>query len=85
LKPIKGIGDWTVKVLSLAGLGDFSVFPYSDLVIQKILGSLYNKGQRMTAKQVQAKSAYWGEAGTKVLYLLMSAEVLGFIGSAEKS
>jgi DNA-3-methyladenine glycosylase II len=85
LRPIHGIGDWTVKVLCLAGLGDFSVFAYSDLVIQRILGKLYNNDQRMTAKQVQEKSADWGAVGTKVLYLLMSAEVLGLINSAEKS
>ncbi|MHA2222258.1 MAG: hypothetical protein ACXAAO_09380 [Candidatus Thorarchaeota archaeon] len=84
LKPIRGIGEWTVKVLSIAGLGDFSVFAYSDLVIQKILGNLYNDGRRMTAKQVQDRAMTWGDEGTKVLYLLMSAEVLGLIDSAEK-
>lgn len=85
LKPIRGIGEWTVKVLSLAGLGNFSVFAYSDLVIQRIVGNLYNNGQKMTAKQVQEHARKWGGAGTKVLYLLMSAEVLGLIDSAEKS
>jgi len=85
LRPIRGIGEWTVKVLSLAGLGDFSVFAYDDLVIQKILGRIYNDDKRMTAKEVQEKSADWGNAGTKVLYLLMSAEVLGLLNSSEKS
>lgn len=79
LKPIRGIGEWTVKVLSLAGLGNFSVFAYGDLVIQRILGKLYNQGQSMTKKQVREHSATWGDSGTKVLYLLMSAEVLGLI------
>ena len=79
LKSIRGIGQWTVDVLSLAGLGDFSVFPYGDLVIQRILGELYNKGKRMTAKQVRAHAESWGDSGTKVLSLLMSAEVLGLI------
>ncbi|MFW9809948.1 MAG: DNA-3-methyladenine glycosylase family protein, partial [Candidatus Thorarchaeota archaeon] len=77
LKPIRGIGQWTVDVLSLAGLGNFEVFPYGDLVIQKIMGRLYNKGERMTKKQVQEHATIWGESGTKILYLLMSAEVLG--------
>jgi DNA-3-methyladenine glycosylase II len=85
LKPIRGIGEWTAKVLSLAGLGDFSVFAYSDLVIQKIMGNLFNNGKRMTAGQVREHSLNWGDSGTKVLYLLMSAEVLGLIDSAEKS
>jgi len=81
LKPIRGIGEWTVRVLSLAGLGNFTVFAYSDLVIQKILGNLYNEGQRMTAKQVRKHAQTWGDVSTLVLYLLMSAEVLGLIKS----
>lgn len=81
LKPIRGIGEWTVRVLSLAGLGNFTVFAYGDLVIQKILGNLYNQGQRMTSKQVQEHVQTWGDSSTMVLYLLMSAEVLGFIRS----
>ena len=79
LKPIRGIGEWTVRVLSLAGLGNFGVFAYSDLVIQKILGNLYNQGQRMTTGQVREHAKRWGASGTMVLYLLMSAEVLGLL------
>lgn len=79
LKPIRGIGEWTVRVLSLAGLGNFTIFAYNDLVIQKILGGLYNQGQRMTSKQVKEQSETWGESGTIVLYLLMCAEVLGLL------
>lgn len=81
LKPIRGIGEWTIRVLSLAGLGNFSVFAYDDLVIQKILGNLYNKGQRMTSKQVHQHAESWGASSTIVLYLLMSAEVLGYLSS----
>jgi DNA-3-methyladenine glycosylase II len=78
LKPIRGIGDWTVRVFSLAGLGNFTVFAYEDLVIQRILGKLYNQGRRMTAKQVQEHAESWGSSNTMVLYLLMCAEVLGY-------
>jgi DNA-3-methyladenine glycosylase II len=81
LKPIRGIGEWTIRVFSLAGLGNFTGFAYSDLVIQKILGNLYNQGRRMTTKQVQEHAQTWGDSGTMVLYLLMSAEVLGFLKS----
>jgi DNA-3-methyladenine glycosylase II len=81
LKPIRGVGEWTIRVLSLAGLGNFTVFAYSDLVIQKILGNLYNQGQRMTAKQVREHAGTWGDSSVMVLYLLMSAEVLGHIKS----
>ncbi len=83
LKPIRGIGEWTVRVLSLAGLGNFTVFAYGDLVIQKILGDLYNQGRRMTAKQVREHAQTWGDSNTLVLYLLMSAEVLGLINTRD--
>ncbi|MFW9807192.1 MAG: DNA-3-methyladenine glycosylase family protein [Candidatus Thorarchaeota archaeon] len=79
LKPIHGIGDWTIRVLSLAGLGNFSVFAYNDLVIQRILGQLYNNSKRMNAKEVQNLAQKWGDSGSIVLYLLMCAEVLGFL------
>jgi DNA-3-methyladenine glycosylase II len=79
LKPIRGIGEWTVRVLSIAGLGNFTVFAYGDLVIQKILGNLYNDGQRMSKQQVREQAQNWGESSTMVLYMLMCAEVLGLI------
>ncbi|MGY5856141.1 MAG: hypothetical protein RTS72_06025 [Candidatus Thorarchaeota archaeon] len=81
LKPIRGIGEWTIRVLSLAGLGNFTVFAYGDLVIQKILGNLYNHGKRMTAKQVREHVETWGDSSVMILYLLMSAEVLGHLDS----
>ena len=81
LKPIRGIGEWTIRVLSLAGLGNFTVFAYSDLVIQKILGNLYNHGKRMTSNQVREHAETWGDSRIMVLYLLMSAEVLGHLYS----
>ncbi|MFW9834535.1 MAG: DNA-3-methyladenine glycosylase family protein [Candidatus Thorarchaeota archaeon] len=81
LKPIRGIGEWTIRVLSIAGLGNFSVFAYDDLVIQKILGNLYNKGTRMTSSQVLELANNWGESSSMVLYLLMCAEVLGHLKS----
>lgn len=77
LGPIRGIGEWTVKVAMIAGFGDLTVFPYSDLSIQNILGMIYNKGARMTKSQVIDKSEEWGRDGPSILYLLMSAYVLG--------
>ncbi|MHA3962868.1 MAG: DNA-3-methyladenine glycosylase family protein [Candidatus Thorarchaeota archaeon SMTZ1-45] len=81
LAPIHGIGEWTVLVLSLAGLGNFNVFAFNDLVIQKILGNLYNQGEKMNTNQVQEHAQNWGKSGTMVLYLLMCAEVLGLINT----
>ncbi len=79
LNPIRGIGEWTVQAAVIAGLGDLTVFPFGDLVIQNILGKLYNNGIRMTKNQVIEKSEDWGREGPSILYLLMSAYVLGFI------
>jgi DNA-3-methyladenine glycosylase II len=77
LGSIRGIGEWTVKVAMIAGFGDLTVFPYDDLSIQNILGMIYNKGARMTKNQVIKKSEEWGKEGPSILYLLMSAYVLG--------
>jgi 3-methyladenine DNA glycosylase/8-oxoguanine DNA glycosylase len=79
LSSIHGIGEWTVQAAVVAGLGDLNVFPYGDLVIQNVLGELYNNGVRMTKKQVIDKSEEWGRDGPSVLYLLMSAYVLSFM------
>jgi 3-methyladenine DNA glycosylase/8-oxoguanine DNA glycosylase len=59
------------------GLGDLTIFPFGDLVIRNILGELYNNGIRMTKSQVINKSEDWGREGPSILYLLMSAYVLG--------
>ncbi|MFW9912843.1 MAG: DNA-3-methyladenine glycosylase family protein [Candidatus Thorarchaeota archaeon] len=79
LSPIRGIGEWTIQAAIVAGLGDLTIFPYGDLVIQNILGALYNSGVRMTKTQVIEKSAEWGRDGPSILYLLMSAYVLGLM------
>ncbi len=77
LKPVRGIGEWTIQALSIAGLGNFGVFPYGDLAMRNLLGRLYLSGRRMTAQEVRAKADEWRD-GPLVLYLLMCAEVLGF-------
>ncbi|MHA2140568.1 MAG: DNA-3-methyladenine glycosylase family protein [Candidatus Thorarchaeota archaeon] len=77
LGPIRGIGEWTVQAAMIAGLGDLTIFPFGDLVIRNILGELYNNGIRMTKSQVINKSEDWGREGPSILYLLMSAYVLG--------
>jgi len=79
LCPIRGIGEWTLQAFMIAGLGDLTVFPYGDVAMQNLLGRIYNNGLRMSKSQIQLKSSEWGAAGPKVLYLLMCAEVLGFI------
>ncbi|MGY5861580.1 MAG: hypothetical protein RTU09_04335 [Candidatus Thorarchaeota archaeon] len=82
LTSIRGVGEWTVQMLMIAGFGDFTVFPYGDLGIQNLLGNLYQHGTRMTKNEVIEKAHSWGDAGPMVLYLLMCADVLGFVGTS---
>ncbi|MCK5238903.1 MAG: DNA-3-methyladenine glycosylase 2 family protein [Candidatus Thorarchaeota archaeon] len=81
LVPIRGIGDWTIQALSIAGLGDYSTFPYGDLAIQNILGKLYQAGRRYSKKEVIEFAEAKGEQGPLILYLLMCADALGFIAN----
>ena len=85
LTSIRGVGEWTVQMLMIAGLGDFTVFPYGDLGIQNLLGNLYKHGTRMTRNEVIEKAHSWGDAGPMVLYLLMCADVLGLMGLIGRS
>lgn len=85
LRPIKGIGEWTIGVFAIAGLGDFSTFPFGDLGIQNLLGRLFSLGRRMKRSEVEKVSARWGETGPMILYLLMCADVLGYMGQIGRS
>jgi 3-methyladenine DNA glycosylase/8-oxoguanine DNA glycosylase len=81
LKPIRGIGIWTIRTLAIAGLGDYSVFPCGDLGVRNLMGRLFKKdGKRMTPAEVECYTQHWGQNGPLVLYLLMCADVLGFLG-----
>jgi len=79
LKPIRGIGEWTIQALSIAGLADYTVFPFGDLAIQKILGKIIADGRRLTKQEVINFAEARGEVGTQILYLLMCADALGLI------
>ena len=81
LKPIHGIGLWTIDTLAIAGLGNFGVFPLSDLGIRNLLGRLYNDGQRVTIPEVATIAQQWGNDHALVLYLMMCADVLGLFGN----
>ncbi len=82
LLPIRGVGEWTVQAVAIAGLGVFSTFPYSDLGIRNLLGNLYNDGERMSTSEVVRFTDQWGEAGPLVLYLLMCSDVLNLIDAS---
>lgn len=81
LVPLRGIGPWTVRMLSIAGLGDYTVFPIDDLGARNLMGRLYNKSRkRMTANEVEDIALSWGKDWPLVMYLLMCADVLGYFG-----
>jgi 3-methyladenine DNA glycosylase/8-oxoguanine DNA glycosylase len=81
LKPIRGIGKWTIQMLAIAGIGDYTVFPCNDLGVKNLMGRLFSSGgKRMTTNEVEEYAQQWGEDWPLVLYLLMSADVLGFLG-----
>ncbi len=42
LKQVKGIGDWTVDMYLLFGLGRLDIFPAHDLSLRKSMSSVYN-------------------------------------------
>jgi len=81
LKPIRGIGEWTIRTLAIAGLGNFTVFPCDDLGVRNLMGRIYHDdGSRMTTPEVEDFAQNWGKDWPLVLYLLMSADVLGLFG-----
>jgi DNA-3-methyladenine glycosylase II len=41
LKQVNGIGDWTVDMYLLFGLGRLDVFPVHDLALRKSMSSVY--------------------------------------------
>ena len=41
LKDVKGIGDWTVDMFLLFGLGRLDVFPVHDLALRKVMAAVY--------------------------------------------
>jgi len=85
LRPIHGIGDWTIKAFAISSLHDFSTFPLSDLGVRNLLGNLYGTGDSMKTKQVTQLKTRWGSSASLVLYFLMCADVLGLLEESGRS
>ena len=78
----KGIGKWTAEIALMSGLRRFDAFPYGDLGIRRTIGRIYYDGKIATRNEVIAISEQWHESievRNLVLYLLVSADVLGFL------
>ncbi len=85
LKPLKGIGEWTIDVLAIAGIGNFTIYPFGDLGIQNLLGRIYSNGRRFSTNEVKTYSDSFNHEGPLILYLLMCADVLGFMEEYSRS
>ncbi|MBS3795231.1 MAG: DNA-3-methyladenine glycosylase 2 family protein [Candidatus Thorarchaeota archaeon] len=85
LRPIHGIGDWTIKAFAISSLHDFSVFPLGDLGVRNLLGNLYGTGDAMKTRQVEQLMTRWGPSAPLVLYFLMCADVLGLVEQSDRS
>ncbi|MFW9978077.1 MAG: DNA-3-methyladenine glycosylase family protein [Candidatus Thorarchaeota archaeon] len=79
LTSVRGIGQWTADVVAIAGIGDYSIYPFGDLGIQNLLGKMFAHGRRLRASEVKDYSDSWGPEGPLVLYLLMCSDVLGYM------
>ncbi len=79
LLPVRGVGVWTVQATAIAGLGEFSTFPYGDLGIRNLLARLLERQSPLPTAEVERTAERWGEFGPLVLYLLMCADVLGLV------
>ncbi|NWF96583.1 MAG: DNA-3-methyladenine glycosylase 2 family protein [Candidatus Thorarchaeota archaeon] len=80
LLSLRGVGEWTLQTVCIAGLRRFDVFPNSDIGIRNLLGRLYFGGVRATNQQVLDLMESWGRHAAMALYLLMCADVLGLVG-----
>ncbi len=81
LIPIKGIGEWTIQVLAIAGLGNFSIFPFGDLGVQNTITRILGLSKRISKDELRGYSQEMGDQGPLVLYLVMCADVLDIIGT----
>ncbi len=82
LVKFKGIGKWTAEIALMSGLRRFDTFPYGDLGIRRTIGKIYFNGKTATRSEVIQISQRWHEKisiRNLVLYLLVSADVLGFL------
>ncbi len=82
LVKFKGIGKWTAEIALMSGLRRFDTFPYGDLGIRRTIGKIYYNGKTATRSEVINASFKWHESPNirnLVLYLLVSADVLGFL------
>ncbi len=79
LVALHGVGLWTAELAVLSGLRQLDIFPYDDLVIRNLVSRLYLGGKSANRKQVEEVAERWGFEAPRVLYFLMSAQVLDLV------
>lgn len=56
---LRGVGPWTAHWMLIRAYDSPDGFPFGDLAVQRILGTLYGAGQRLSPKDTLALSERW--------------------------
>ena len=83
LVSIRGVGPWTANWLLIRAYGFPDGFPYGDLAVQRILGMLYNGGQRVTGQRALDLSQRWEPYRSYVTTYLFAAARAGVFTDGE--
>jgi adenine-specific DNA-methyltransferase len=70
LKQVKGIGDWTVDMFLLFGLGRLNIFPVHDLALRKAMSIIYkvNPNDVKLLQQLASRWSPYRSVGSWYLY-----------------
>ncbi|MBU4254909.1 MAG: DNA-3-methyladenine glycosylase 2 family protein, partial [Acidobacteria bacterium] len=76
LKKVKGIGDWTVDMFLLFGLGRMDVFPMHDLALRKAMAKVYkvDSNDREALIRVANQWAPYRSVGSWYIYRNANAQ-----------
>ena len=67
---IKGVGEWTVDMFLIFGLGKLNVFPRGDLGFLKAISKAYNKKLPLTEKNLNLLYNKWAPYNTIATWYL---------------
>jgi len=59
LTSLKGIGPWSAEIYLVSSVAHPDIFPAGDLVLQKMLGKIYNLRNKPDEKQTRKLSKKW--------------------------
>ncbi len=59
LTQLKGIGTWSAEIYLLSSIAHPDIFPAGDLVLQKMLGKIFEKNEKPNEKQARELARKW--------------------------